>query len=55
MNSTTKRKSIQGFVRKFEDEQDADYIRMRMIAIREAQQTMERGSDERSNLSVFLA
>jgi hypothetical protein len=44
MYNTMKRKGIQAF-----------HIRMRMIAIREAQETMEREVNEQSNPSVFLA
>jgi hypothetical protein len=40
--------------RKFEEEQDAEFARMRMIAIREEQETMERGVRERDWPSTWL-
>jgi hypothetical protein len=44
-----------GPVRAFHDEQDADFLRMRMIAIWEAEETMQRGVSERHYPSTFLA
>jgi hypothetical protein len=55
MYNTMMRKSIQGFVREFDDDQDVDCIRTGMIAIREAQTTMDCGLTERSNPSASLA
>jgi hypothetical protein len=55
MYNTMERKGIQGFTQKFEEEQDTDFIRMRMIAIGEAQETMERAVNERDNPFTFLA
>jgi hypothetical protein len=37
----------------FHDEQDADFLRM--IAILEAEETMQRGVSDRDNPSTFLA
>jgi hypothetical protein len=42
-------------VRIFDEEEDADIVKMRMVAIWKAQETMERGVNERSNPSVFFA
>jgi hypothetical protein len=50
-----KSKEIQRKFRNFDEEQDADFIRMRMLAIWEAQETMKRGVIERDNRSTFLA
>jgi hypothetical protein len=52
--STWKSKRIQGTYRKFEEDQDADFVRMRMVVIWEAQETMERGVAERDHPSGFL-
>jgi hypothetical protein len=52
---TWQNKRIQGNYRKFEEDQDADFVRMRMVAMWEAQETMERGVSERDNPSTFLA
>jgi hypothetical protein len=41
--------------RKVDDEVDAEYVRIRSIAIWEPQETMERGASERDNRSTFLA
>jgi hypothetical protein len=49
------RKGIHGWTRKSDGEQDADFIRMRMIAVLEAQERTERGVNERDNPSIFLA
>jgi hypothetical protein len=50
-----KSKGIEILAREFNEEGDAEFVKMRMVAIWEAQETMERGVDERSNPSVFLA
>jgi hypothetical protein len=39
----------------FDEELNTPFIRIRMIEIREAQETMERGVSERANFSTFLA
>jgi hypothetical protein len=46
---------IQMACRAFNEEFDAPFIKMRMIGIRQAQETMERWVDERANPSTFLA
>jgi hypothetical protein len=46
---------IRGKYRKFDGKMNADFIKMRVIAIREAQETMERGVSERDNPSTFPA
>jgi hypothetical protein len=46
---------IGGVFRKVEDEQDAPFIRMRVIAIRQAHKMMERAVSERDNPIDFFA
>jgi hypothetical protein len=48
-------KWIQVWASEFDEEGDAEFVKMRMVAIWEAQETMERGVEERSNPSLFLA
>jgi hypothetical protein len=43
------------WVRQFDEEADAQWIKMGMAAIWEANEEMERGVSERDNLSTFLA
>jgi hypothetical protein len=50
-----KNKGIQEELRKFDDEWDAYFSRMRMIAICHSHETMVRGVSERDNPSAFLA
>jgi hypothetical protein len=50
-----KNKRIQGSYRKFVEVLDADFIKMRMVAIWDAQETMECGVSERDDASNFLA
>jgi hypothetical protein len=45
---------MQGTYRKFEEHQDADLVRMTMVAIWEAQETMERGIAEGDHPSGFI-
>jgi hypothetical protein len=47
-----RRKDIQGLYRKIDDEAGAEYVRMRSIAIWEAQDTMERGELEATTLPL---
>jgi hypothetical protein len=42
-------------VRTFDEERDAEAIKMRMVVIWEAHETMELGVSERSNSTTFLA
>jgi hypothetical protein len=53
--SEWKYQGVQGEYRRFEEEKDAGFIKMRLITIWEAQETMERGVSERDNPSTFLA
>jgi hypothetical protein len=47
---------LQGTVGEFEEEvQDSDYIKMRMLAIWEAQEAMTSGASERDHPSTFPA
>jgi hypothetical protein len=46
---------ITGETRAFNGEADTCVIRMRMLVIWEAQQTMELGASERDNPTAFLA
>jgi hypothetical protein len=55
MYNMMKRKDIQGFIRKFDESKDEEFIPMRTIAIREAHETMLRGVSERHDPSTFLA
>jgi hypothetical protein len=55
MMNMIKWKRIEVMERTFNEERDADFVKMRMVAIWEAQNTMEREANERSNPSVFLA
>jgi hypothetical protein len=55
MMKTMREKGIQFFVRTFDEERDADCVKMRMLAIWEAQEVMERGVSGRSNPTAFLA
>jgi hypothetical protein len=49
------RRGIAGEVRKLEEEVDEDYIPIRMIAIYEAEETMQRAVAERNNPTSFCA
>jgi hypothetical protein len=49
-----RRKDVLGLYRKVDDGPDADSARIRSIAIREDQETMERGVGERDNPPDFL-
>jgi hypothetical protein len=53
--STRRNKRIQGTIKQFEEEHDGDFMRMRIAAICEAQEAMERGVAERDDPSRFLA
>jgi hypothetical protein len=55
MMKIVKGKGVQALAMNFEEEGDVDFVKMRIVAICEAQETMERGVNERSNPSVFLA
>jgi hypothetical protein len=55
MLSTSKNKGIRWVHRKIGEEQNADLVKMRMIAIQEAQETMERVVGERYHTLTFLA
>jgi hypothetical protein len=55
MMNMTRTKGVQVIAREFDEKEDADYVRMRMVAIWEAQETMEPGVIERTNPSDFLA
>jgi hypothetical protein len=46
-------KSLLAICREFDEEVDAPFVKMKMIAIRQAQGTME--ASEKDNLSTFLA
>jgi hypothetical protein len=52
MMKTMKEKRHQVWAREFDERADAEFVRMRMVAIWEAQETMERGVEERSNSSL---
>jgi hypothetical protein len=55
MMKTMREKGIQFLVRTFDKERDADCVKMRMVAIWEAQEEVERGVSEWSNPTAFLA
>jgi hypothetical protein len=46
---------VTGQIRKSDDEADAELIRMRMIAMWEAEETMPRAVSERYNPTAFAA
>jgi hypothetical protein len=48
-------KDIRGEYGPFDDERDADFVKLRMIAIRQAQETMERVVSERDNPYTYNA
>jgi hypothetical protein len=50
-----RRKRIQGEAREFDEREDAEFVKMKMVAIWEAQETMERGVVGRRNSPDFLA
>jgi hypothetical protein len=50
-----KSKRIQGQYREFNEEPEADFIKMRMIAVLEAEETVERGLSERDHPSTCFA
>jgi hypothetical protein len=50
-----KNKAIQGECTRFNEEMDAPFGKMRMISIRQAQDTVGHGLSERDNLYTFLA
>jgi hypothetical protein len=45
---------IQGAYRKFEENEDTDFIKMRMVEIWEAEEKMEGGGSEKGNPPTFL-
>jgi hypothetical protein len=55
ISTIAKNKGIQLECRQCDEDFDAPCIKMKMIAIRRAQETMERGVSERDNPSTFLA
>jgi hypothetical protein len=55
MIKTVRKRRIYGIVRKFEEGRDKELIRLRMIAIRQADEEMKRGAGERHNPCTFLA
>jgi hypothetical protein len=55
MMKRIKEKRIQVEGREFNEREDAESVKMRTAAIWEAQETMERRVDGRSNPSIFLA
>jgi hypothetical protein len=46
---------VQVVAREFDEKEDADYVRMRIVAIWEAQEAMERGLEEREHPSLYFA
>jgi hypothetical protein len=48
-------KGIRALCREFDEAQDAAGVKMRMIGIWEAQETMERAVSERDDPSTFIA
>jgi hypothetical protein len=50
-----RQKGITGQIRKFDEEADTGLIRMKMIALWEADQTMQHRVSERDNPCTFLA
>jgi hypothetical protein len=55
MMKLIREKGIQMVAMEVDERGDADFVRMRMVAILEAQETRERGVSESSNVSVFFA
>jgi hypothetical protein len=55
MMKMIKRKRIQAVTRERDEREDDYYIRMRIVAIWETQEAMERGVEGRSNSPIFLA
>jgi hypothetical protein len=55
MMKLLREKGIQMTAMEFDEIGDADFVRMRMAAVWEAHEIMERGVAERSNPSGFLA
>jgi hypothetical protein len=55
MIKTRKNKGLVVQFREFNEDMDAPFVRMRVIALRQAQETTERGVSERDTLSTFLA
>jgi hypothetical protein len=54
MMKQTRDKRIQVVAREFDESGDAEFARMRMVAIWEAQDTMERRVEERSYATLFF-
>jgi hypothetical protein len=52
---TRKSQSLTVKLREFDEGLDGPLVKMRMISILQAQETMERGVSERDNPSTFLA
>jgi hypothetical protein len=46
---------IHGEIRKFDEEGDADFIRVSMVAAWQPEETMQRAVSERDNPTTFLA